>query len=88
VEARGHRRPGEADRRQQLLQAMPPREMSPCMELLAMLSLPTVLPHLIPLWRPWPETSLVSLERTIPSLLRSLNLLSLVKAKLTEVSIA
>jgi len=87
----GNKRQGEADRRQQQLQAMLPQEMLllQCMELLAMLSLSTVLALVqIPPWRPWLETFLVSLGRTIPSLLRFRNLHSLARARLMEVGIS
>jgi hypothetical protein len=49
-----HRPLEEADRRQQPLQAMLHQEMLllQCMELLAMLSLSTVLLLLIPPWKP------------------------------------
>jgi hypothetical protein len=87
----GNKRQGEADRRQQQLQAMLPQEMLllQCMELLAMLSLSTVLAlvQILP-WRPWLETFLVSLGRTIPSLLRFPSQHSLAKARLMEVGIS
>jgi hypothetical protein len=87
----GNKRQGEADRRQQQLQAMLPQEMLllQCMELLAMLSLSTVLAlvQILP-WRPWLETFPVSLGRTIPSLLRFRSQHSLARARLMEVSIS
>ena len=52
VDGGNNRRPDEADRRLQLLQAMLPQGtlLSQCMELLAMLSLSMVL---LPLMLPW-----------------------------------
>jgi hypothetical protein len=87
----GNKRQGEADRRQQQLQAMLPQEMLllQCMELLAMLSLSTVLALVqIPPWKPWLETFPVSLGRTIPSLLRFPSQHSLARARSMEVSIS
>jgi hypothetical protein len=87
----GNKRQGEADRRQQQLQATLPQEMLllQCMELLAMLSLSTVLALVLILpWRPWLETFPVSLGRTTLSLLRFRNLHSLARARSMEVSIS
>jgi len=82
----GNKPRGEADRRQQQLQATLPQEMLllQCMELLAMLSLSMALVLILP-WRPWRETFLVSLGRTIPSLLRFRNLHSLASVRLMVV---